>query len=629
MYKKSLFKKFTMLVVPLVVVAAVGVALGLVYISQRAFEKNIRADYRLAAALAARQIEAFLENAIQETRAAASFVAAIRLDNWRTHMAITEFREKFPQFQYMALVDLNGYEMANSWFNQDLLDRFAWTTFQEATQGRVAYSRIVILDRVPVMFIAAPVFYDGSQVAVIWARLNAKPVWDVVIQLKRDINFGPDGHVYLLDQDKNLIASDEVSRQFGQVIELGAPPAKSDSRHLDVNELRDAKSFDTLDPETLKSLLKGWHSRPEFWVGELEGHRHIFVMAEIMGVRWNLYMIQTYSEAFQFLNQGLQASAVLVILVILTGVALTWMTAKRFLAPISRLQHGAARIARGDFSQPIEIDSQDEVAELASHFNEMQASLQNYINRLISATADLNHAKCLAVLGTTASKVNHQVGNFLNNLSLALSILKADQLSAPSRSSLSVIEDNTRQIRAFIERLLSFARRSDLTLEPWRPAAGLSRVVEAHQPQAADKHITLHLETTADPIVLVDRVLLEEAMSNLLSNAIDAAPENGRVDISVSQEGEKVRIVVEDDGPGIAPENLENVFTPFFTTKKGKGTGLGLALVQTILEAHGGEINLSSPPGKGAVALCWLPSAPTVLAEPEAIRRPVTGSSPN
>ncbi|MDY6852447.1 MAG: ATP-binding protein, partial [Thermodesulfobacteriota bacterium] len=502
-------------------------------------------------------------------------------------------------------------------------------TFQEAGQGRLAYSRIVILDRIPVIFIAAPVFYDGRQVAVLWSRLNAKPIWDVVIQLKRDLNFKADGHVYLLDRDKTLIAGDEVSRQFGQVLDFGSPHKPAAAPHLDLQALRETKHFDTYDPATLKSLLKGWHSRPDFWISPFEEEKTIFVRSSIKGMKWTLYMVQPYAEAFYFLIQGFWASAGLVVLVILVGVPLTWVTARRFLAPVARLRQGVARAAAGNLSQPIEIKTQDEIEELARHFNEMQASLQEYINRLVSTTEDLNHAKCLAVLGTTASKVNHQVGNFLNNLGLALSIIKIDHLSDPSRHSLAVIEENTRQIQMFIERLLNFSRRADLTLTPWLPGPELKRILDARQDQAKEKQVTLSLKAVTTPPILADRVLLEQALLNLLDNALEATPPEGRVEVGIGLDGERIKIEIEDTGHGIAPEDLDNIFTPFFTTKKGKGTGLGLALVQTIIEAHGGEVIITSRPDQGTKATCWLPAAPAVLMENRPLEKQDSATGPD
>ena len=542
MKKKSLFKKFTFLVIPLIVLAALAVGLGIGLISKRAFERNIKADYSLAAALASRQIEFFLQHAFQETDAAAAFISAIRLDKWRTQMAMSELRHKFPHFQYLALLDLQGIEQVNSRFNSDMHNQFARTTFQQACQGKPAHSRIVIQDRIPVIFIAAPVFRDGRQEAVVWGRLNAKPIWDVVIQLKRDLNFGADGHVFLMDQDRTLIASDEISKQFGQVLNLETPPSVSSPAPINIQEMRINKSFDTYDPETLKSLLKDWQSHPEFWVGRYENRNHIFVKSDIAGVQWALYMVQPYGEAFKFLNQAIWAGLGLVVLVILAGIILTRLMARRFVSPITQLRRGVDRAARGDLSSPIHVDSSDEVEELAERFNDMQMALRQYIDLLMEKTEELNHSKCLAVLGTTASNVNHQVGNFLNNLALALSIIKSDQLSDASKDSLQIIEENTRQIGSFIERLLHFSKRADLTLTPWEPNVTLHKLIKLYHSEAEARQISLELIPQNPPPVLADHVLLEEALKNLLSNAIDATPAGGRIVVRTAGETERVRV---------------------------------------------------------------------------------------
>ena len=625
MTRQSLFRKFTRLVIPLVVLTALAVGLMFGYISHQAFLHTVRADYSVAAAQASRHISFFMQTASQQILATAGFVAAIRLDEWRTLMAITELRHQFPQFQYMALVDLEGREMVRSWFNQDLWNRQAWDTFQEAKKGRLACSRMVIQDSRPVIFLAAPVYYDGELTSIVWARLNVKPVWDVVIQLKRDLNFGANGHIFLVDQANTLIGGDEISMNFGQVFDLDIPRSPATASRLDLKTWQDDKRLDTHDPETLKSLLQDRLQRPDFWIGERLGVKSIYLRARIRDLGWQLVMIQPYSEAFHFLYQGIWTGSGLIALAIIVGVVLIWLTARRFLAPIARLRQGVARAARGDLKQAIEVETNDEVGELANHFNEMQAALQDYIDRLMATTADLNHAKCLAVLGTTASKVNHQVGNFLNNLVLALSIIKADNLSDTSRTSLAVIEENTRQIQMFIERLLDFARRADLNLAPWSAEAELEGLVQAWQVRARAAGIDLISDIRKMPPVLADSVLLKEALANLIANALEAASAGDRIMIRTELDGNRVKIEIEDTGAGISAENLDHVFTPFFTTKKGKGTGLGLALAKTVMESHGGELILNTRAGEGTRVTCWLPVAPASLGDGTVLGQGIQG----
>ena len=333
MKRTSLFGKFIIVLIPLLIVAALATGAGLGYFGHRTYLKTIRADYTVAAAEACHQIDHYIQTAFQETNAAAALVAAIRLDRWRTEMAFREMQHHFKRFQQMRLLDLDGRGMEDPLVNTDLGEPSAMAVFQRARQGRLAFSRLVLMDRIPVMFIAAPVYRDGRQTAVVWARLNVKPVWDVVIQLKRDLNFGPNGHVYLVDRDHRLIASDEISRQFGRVFGLGEPQAQDRGPEIDVEAWQQEKQFDTRDPETLKSLMGNQENRPFFWISNVTGTRTIYLRSSLKRPNWTLYMVQPYDEAFHFLYQGLLASMGVLAGVTLAGILLTWYTTRRFLAP--------------------------------------------------------------------------------------------------------------------------------------------------------------------------------------------------------------------------------------------------------------------------------------------------------
>ena len=108
--------------------------------------------------------------------------------------------------------------------------------------------------------------------------------------------------------------------------------------------------------------------------------------------------------------------------------------------------------------------------------------------------------------------------------------------------------------------------------------------------------------------VATDEAMLRQVLDNLLSNALDAVADGGRVRVSTALDGARVRVEVEDDGHGIAPEVLARVFDPFFTTKDpGRGSGLGLAISLTLAEAMGGALTVESKPGTGSRFRLWLP----------------------
>jgi CheY-like chemotaxis protein len=108
-----------------------------------------------------------------------------------------------------------------------------------------------------------------------------------------------------------------------------------------------------------------------------------------------------------------------------------------------------------------------------------------------------------------------------------------------------------------------------------------------------------------------DATELREVLANLLKNSIEALDTGGSITLSVARSDRGIHLCVSDTGPGIAPEDLERLFVPFFTTKGERGTGLGLCLTQQIVERHGGEIRIDSTPGSGTTANVWLPEART------------------
>ncbi|MFH1136031.1 MAG: ATP-binding protein [Pseudomonadota bacterium] len=612
MGKSSLFSKFKTLVVSLIMLAALSVGVGLSFIGKAAFLRTIQSDYRMVAAQAGRHTGLYLGTAFQEIRAAAAMLSAVRLDSWRHRMALAEFRRNFSQFQEIGLVYSNDggpdgrLVPAPPEYHQ---------VVSGALSGLVVGSSVTLRDGLPVLYLAAPVFYDGRPEAALWARLDLKPVWDLVIQIKKDLNLGPEGHVYLTDSRRKLVAGDVISGRFGQVFHL-APPTEAPATAPPAGSrlgVEPGESYEYEKMSTPANLLRDRELRPDFWIGRGGGVKMIFLRAKVTPLDWTFYMTQPYKDAFQFLYDGLWTAFGLMSAVILVGVIVTRISTRRVLAPIARLHQGVARAAQGDFSEPIAVSSQDEVGDLANHFNDMQASLHDYVQRLVAAMTDLNHANCLAVLGTTSSQINHQVGNFLNYLMVTFSILKADRLSEDSRNSLQIIEEQTLEIKTFMERLGRFANKADLRLEKWIAQEELKKIIGSCETRAKSMLIDLNLITDGSGAVLADKVLLKQAFLNIIENAFEAAGPRGRVAARVEMDGERVRIQIQDNGRGIPAEDLDTIFTPFFSTKKGKGVGLGLALAQNVITAHRGEIIIESVVGKGTAATVWLPQAPPAL----------------
>jgi len=164
--------------------------------------------------------------------------------------------------------------------------------------------------------------------------------------------------------------------------------------------------------------------------------------------------------------------------------------------------------------------------------------------------------------------------------------------------------------RTITHRLLGFARRVEVKVEPFELNEAIHETVTFLQNDVASKLVRLDLNLSGDiPEIRSDKIQLEQVFLNLIKNAVDAVAEGGIITISTSQSDDRfVRVRISDNGPGIPTEMISHIFEPFFTTKeRGKGTGLGLFVSHAILKKLGGKIQVQSERGRGTTFLIDIP----------------------
>ncbi|HEY8038407.1 MAG TPA: HAMP domain-containing sensor histidine kinase [Polyangiaceae bacterium] len=282
--------------------------------------------------------------------------------------------------------------------------------------------------------------------------------------------------------------------------------------------------------------------------------------------------------------------------------------------PIRALVEKARRIGRGDFAEPVRLASTDELSEVAREMNATSDALG-------SAIEQLRHADRLTTVGKLASGVAHELGTPLNVVVARAEMIAAGDATADeSREYARIIVDSAQKMTRIIRQLLEFARRRGPRKER-RDVTGVAQhTLELLRPLADRQHVALALESGGPQETNVDAVQIEQALTNLVVNAVQAMPGGGTVEVSVGRErarpppdhgateGEWVAVRVRDTGEGIAPEHLPHVFEPFFTTKDvGSGTGLGLSVAYGIVRDHGGWIDVASRPESGTTFSLFLP----------------------
>lgn len=236
----------------------------------------------------------------------------------------------------------------------------------------------------------------------------------------------------------------------------------------------------------------------------------------------------------------------------------------------------------------------------------------------VATVEQLRHRDRLALVGQIASGLAHEMGTPLNIIAGRSKLLA--ELGKPQPGivdhSRSILEQ-TERMTSIIRQLLDFARRRG-------PEPGASdvyelsrRVLELLRPFADRRRVALKLDPSEEACVAaVDYNQIQQALSNLVVNAIQAMPDGGEVRVQVRPQPGGVLLAVHDTGKGIPPEHLDRIFEPFFTTQgAGEGTGLGLSITEGIVRDHRGTLEVKSELGRGSCFTIQLPAAPSPQQE--------------
>ena len=262
------------------------------------------------------------------------------------------------------------------------------------------------------------------------------------------------------------------------------------------------------------------------------------------------------------------------------------------------------------------------LGQVVATMRELRDTVHRTQAELDESNRNLRHVEKLAMVGKLAAGVAHSVRNPLTSVKLRLfSLERGLTLTDRQQEDFAVIGDAIRHVDGIVSNFLEFSRRPSINLQRTSLSSVLDATLQLLENRLAVFPVSLSMNRhRAMPEIYADPEQLREALLNILLNACEAMDYSGnlRVDelLSGSEDGSLYACVrVQDSGPGIPPEHLPDIFAPFFSTKE-EGTGLGLPIAKSILEEHGGDIQVSSSPDTGTVFTLLLPVAPPgVLAD--------------
>lgn len=294
-----------------------------------------------------------------------------------------------------------------------------------------------------------------------------------------------------------------------------------------------------------------------------------------------------------------------------------WLVAR----PTRILVAKARAVGRGELKPDLTLATGDEFELLAAEMNAMCGHLERAREDTTRAIEHLRHADRLATVGRLASGLAHELGTPLNVIEARASLIAEDpQADEAARASAKVIIGQSEQVTRLVKQLLVFARPREAERQPVALDALARTVAEVVRPLASRKPVELDVSALVAAPSTGDPVLLQQAITNLVVNALHACGRDGHVCLETGRlqrprpgteaEARWVWLSVADDGVGIAEELQASIFEPFFTTRPaGEGTGLGLPIVTSIVEEHGGFLTLESTRGRGSTFTLYLPEA--------------------
>jgi two-component system sensor histidine kinase BaeS len=297
---------------------------------------------------------------------------------------------------------------------------------------------------------------------------------------------------------------------------------------------------------------------------------------------------------------GTGASSVIGAMVVLLAVLLVARSLVRGLRgsalPIADMMEAAGRVEAGDYGARVREDGPRDLRRLARAFNAMSARLESDADERRQLLADVSHE-----LRTPLSVIQGNVEGIM------------DGLYPPDRAHLEPILEESQLLERLVEdlRTLSLSESGALRLhrEPTDLGALLAETVAGFGAKADAASVSLGVSTAAGlPTLELDQARMHQVMGNLLANALRFTPAGGAVEVHAATGAGDVEITISDTGSGIAPDILPRVFDRFFRAGDSGGSGLGLPIARSLVEAHGGSIEAESPAGGGTTVRIRLPS---------------------
>jgi len=428
--------------------------------------------------------------------------------------------------------------------------------------------------------------------------------------LTQPIRFGDTGHVMIIDNLGTIVSC--------PLLETGSRIA--DQAHTFITRVTNNQS--------------GWVTAENDGHGELVysviGHAPLTGVNAVLqqGKSWHMFVWQDSREIFAPVTNLLIGVALAGLFALGLLVAMGYYASRRIVEPIRELRHGAAHIAAGDLSQPLAIQTGDEIEDLAGEFEKMRVQLRQHIGSLEEKVEDrtreliesqaekervmerLIQTEKVAAIGTMASGIGHEINNPLYVISgMAEAIRDEKDIAACNKYGLDILK-YAKNIAAIVKNLSGYTRpASRHELEEIDVEEMLAEAVAMAKLSRLDDRIEIRLDLAPVPRISAKAEEIQQVFFNIIRNGIQAMAGEGILDLATCLKEGQVCICIRDTGHGIKAEHIGKIFDPFFTTRgPDEGEGLGMYIVQKIVNQYDGTISIESEEGKGTAFTIQFPA---------------------
>lgn len=544
------------------------------YNLQKSLRRSIEQSYEEITSRASDEIDLYLTNARQLLETAVADLSETELNQAQRNRILENYVIRFPQFLKLLIHSKEAGWVFSTFLKGNDPDVPGEDLLAKARDGEWVVSRPYLSeDLTPVLWYLFPVRLEHQNQGVLVAQIDLMQLWQWVSETK----LGNEGYISVVDKDGVIVASGDPF--YKQKI-------LSSEEEVRLNYLSLGDNWDY--PKVVKAP-----------------GGDVLVSVKLISDKphWYLVLAQPSREAFAAIRTS--TYFLIGLTVFFSGVMILVATGgsrKTLLKPVQQLMNATKAIGKGDLAYQIKELGKDELGQLGESFNKM-------IRELAQLQEIARRQERLAMFGRIASGLAHDLKHPVKNIEGASKLMETNYQDENYRKTFTnIVNREFSRINQFLEDLRNLTHDMPYAPRPFNLVKLLDEISESFQAVTLKKESELAVRSSLnDPMIFGDPALLRRLFENFVSNAVQALTEkNGKVEVIVTDKDGKVLVQVRDTGHGIPPERLSGLFDEF-TTTKGRGLGLGLAIAKKIVQLHGGEISVTSVVEKGTTFFITLP----------------------